>query len=432
MIKHLRGMIMFYVEKLIDNDRIYIRDTKDMVLECYTLNQLKQIYISFDLNIIGFKGTSVIENTCFRLMNKTKVIGEFCIDSNNDYSDFDILDNNLPIDFSSLKSWIESRKIFTCARDINEFFSMLGINSISDFIKIFHCISLHDTFWVNSLLNGHDWLSVSPYHNDYSKFVSQYSMDGIIGKKDFNYLSPDIATSGSFPSTWRFKSKDNIEYIKGSSKYTLGGINSGREPYSEYYACKVAEYLNFNCVDYKIRNYTRGDGKKDIVTVCKAYTSLKYGSVTANKLGLNSYKDVIEYCKKNLDVDSVDTILNMLFLDCLLLNTDRHFSNIEFLFDNDTLKIISISPIYDNNFALLPRFLEYKDVFIRKDYIARSGETFEEVFELVSSYKNFKNILLKLKSFKFDNIKQCPISSDRLKFLNEFLQSQVSYLLRRC
>lgn len=420
---------MYYVEKVLNDNHIYIRDTKDLVLECYTLSDLKEFFVEYNVKIEGFKGTYAVENTCFRLRNKGNLIGEFCISNDLEYSSFYKLSKSVPLDFKSIKDWVKSRRIFTCARDIDEFFKSIGVLSDIDFIEVFNCISLHDTFWISRLLSDKDWLSVSHYHNDYSRFVSEYSLDGIIGTKDFNYLSPDVATLGSFPSTWRFKGVDNIEYIKAGSKHTLGGRNSGKEPYSEYFASKVASFLDFDCVNYSIRNYTRGDGKKDVVTVCKSFTSLSIGSISAYNLGLSSYKDVIEYCRLNLDYDSFNTILNMLFLDCVLLNTDRHFSNIEFLFNNDTLKILRVAPIFDNNWALLPRFVEGYDEFVREDYIARDGETFEEVFSLISNYKNFTKLLIKLKSFKFVNNRQCSVSEDRLKFLNDLLQMQVSYYL---
>ena len=424
---------MFYVEKVEDDNHIYIRDTSDNVLECYSLEQLKQIFISSNVKIEGFRGISAVEVRCFQLRNKDTLVGEFAISVNLDYSDFYSTDNLVPLDFrGSIKDWIKSRQVFTCARDIEEFFESLGVNSDIDFIRIFHCISLHDTFWVSEYRGTLTWLNVSPYHNSYSKFVSHYSLDGIIGDKDFNYLSPDVATLGSFPSTWKYKGVDDIEYIKGNSKYTLGGRNSGNEPYSEYFASVVASFLGFDSVKYRIRNYTRGDGKKDVVTVCKSFTSSSVGSVTAHVLGLNSYKDVIEYCKSNLDKSSLNTILNMLFLDCILLNTDRHFSNIEFLYSTETLEVQRIAPIFDNNWSLLPRFLEGVDDFIRGDYTARTGETFESIFSLVSEYKSFKNLLIKLKSFKFTNIRPCPISTDRLRFLNNLLQLQVSYYLEKC
>lgn len=51
---------MYYVEKVIDNSQIYIRDTKDNVLECYTLQDLKSIFINFNVTIEGFRGMLIL------------------------------------------------------------------------------------------------------------------------------------------------------------------------------------------------------------------------------------------------------------------------------------------------------------------------------------------------------------------------------------
>lgn len=427
---------MFYVEKYINDNEIYVRDTKDLVLESYSKQNLISLINSYSVVIEGVSLYGIYPCSCFKLLNKDSTVGYFCIKGGSNsadfyYSAFETL-GILPLDFNDIRSWITSRHIFTCARDIKQFFSSLGVKSDIDFITIFHCISLHDTFWVSPLVTDLSWLSVSPYHNDYSKFVSRYSLDGIIGKKDFNYLSPDIATLGSFPSTWRFKGVNNILYLKGSSKYTLGGVNSGDEPFSEYFCSKIADFLHFNHVNYTIRDYTRGDGKKDVITVCKSYTSDTIGSVTAHVLNLNSYSEVIEYCKLNLESASLETVLDMLFLDCVTLNTDRHFSNIEFLYNTETMKVLRVAPIFDNNFSLLPRFVIGVDTFVREDYTTRANESFESVFKLISAYKDFKPYLLKLKSFKLVNSKHCRVSDERLQFLNNFIQLQVDYFLKEC
>lgn len=145
-------------------------------------------------------------------------------------------------------------------------------------------------------------------------------------------------------------------------------------------------------------------------------------------LGLHTYEDVIDYCK-NLSKHAYDTILNMLFLDCLLLNTDRHFSNIEFFIDNDTLEVKDIAPIFDNNYSFLPRFIEDYDKFNRKEYTARDGRTFEDLYKLIKKHKSFKKELIKLKKLKLEKPKNVDIKDSRLQFLNEFLQMQVDYLL---
>lgn len=364
-------------------------------------------------------------NRCYLLMNKDRVIAIFSIDTWQ-FQKFGLL----PYGFNNIRDWLDSRSKFSCARNVKAFFSSIGVEDTSDFIYTTNCVSLNDTFWVKRTDSNLTWINVSPFRNNYSDVISTYALEGInIGNKEKNYFSPDMSTNGSFPHTWKYN-KSNIIFVKAGSKYTLGGGNSGREPYSEYYASKVAEYLNFNHVYYKIRYHKRYDGRIDCVTDCKCFTSEKYGSVSAYLLGLDSYEKVLAYCK-NLSEASYKTCLDMLFLDCLLLNTDRHFSNIEFIVDNDTLRVKSIAPIFDNNFSLLPRFIEGFDVFDRNEYFARDGRTFEELYSLVKSHKSYYKELIALKSFKFEKPLKVDIDERRLNFLNWLLQKQVAYLLEK-
>lgn len=359
------------------------------------------------------------------LMNKDTEVAKF-----DTWVGFMEVHGKLPYACDSINDWIEARKKFSCARDVKIFFKSIGIEDVADFIDITHCVSLQDTFWVkreNSKLN---WNNVSPFRNNYSNVISTYALEGIyLGNNEKNYFSPVMSTNGSFPHTWKFKGS-NIYFIKAGSKYTLGGSNSGREPFSEYYASKVARYLGFNCVDYNIRNHLRHDKKVDTVTECKSFTTESIGSVTAHNLGLDSYESVIEYSKKLSD-KAYNTCIDMLFLDCLLLNTDRHFSNIEFLMNNDTLEIIDMAPIFDNNYSLLPRFIDGLDKFNREDYTVRDGRTFDNLYNLVKKHKNYRNKLIALKNFNFEQPEgNITIPEKRLAFLNWFLQEQVNYLLK--
>lgn len=122
-------LILFYVEKFVDDNHIYIRDTSDGVLECYTETSLFDIIVKYKATIIGVAIPNVVENTCFQLKNKNKLVGEFCISNDLEYSSFYRLSKLIPLDFTDIKDWIKSRKVFTCARDIDEFFSSIGVSN---------------------------------------------------------------------------------------------------------------------------------------------------------------------------------------------------------------------------------------------------------------------------------------------------------------
>lgn len=377
--------------------------------------------LTTDNRLIQSYNTNDIDR--YYIMNKDIIVAEF----NIFLGTFKIF-KKLPLDFKDLEQWLDCRKRFSCVRDVKSFFESIGIKDTRDFIEVTHCVSLHDTFWVKHIKSNLKWKNVSPYCNNYSDIISTYALEGInLGINGKNYFSPVVGTDGSFPHTWKY-SKESIKFIKAGSKYTLGGSNSGREPFSEYFASQLGKYLGFNCVEYSIRNHIRYDKRVDIITECECFTSESIGSVTAHNLNLDSYERVIDYCK-SLSKNAYNTCLDMLFLDCLLLNTDRHFSNIEFLVNNDTLEVLDIAPIFDNNYSLLPRFIEGYDTFNRDDYIARDNRTFEELYNLIKEHKSYQKVLINLKTFKFTAPKNVKISDVRLNFLNSFLNCQIDYLL---
>lgn len=385
--------------------------TGEIALENYFLTKDGRLYPSPD------RGND------YYLMNKDSIVAKFNLNSNS----INVI-RKLPIGFSGIRDWIDQRAKFSCARDVKSFFSSIGIMNASDFIEVTHCVALTDTFWVKGVSSKLRWGNVSPFRNDYSRVISAYALEGVnIRGENKNYLSPDISTGGTFPHTWKYNG-GNILFVKAGSKYTLGGSNSGREPYSEYYASVIGKFLGFNILDYTIKYHRRHDNRVDCVTECKCFTSEKVGSVPAYRLGLHSYEDVLNYCKR-LSKKDFETCLDMYFLDCLLVNTDRHFGNIEFFIDNDTLKVLGIVPIYDNNYSLVPRLMEGYEDFRKEDYMARDGRSFEDLYSLVKGYKSYTRELIRLKKFRLEKPRNVDIEDKRLAFLNDFLQERVDYLL---
>ena len=61
--------------------------------------------------------------------------------------------------------------------------------------------------------------------------------------------------------------------------------------------------------------------------------------------------------------------------------------------------------------------------------ILQDNRSFEDLYRLVSSNKNYNSLLIWLKKFKFVKPDSVDISDERINFLNEFLQIQVDYLL---
>ena len=66
------------------------------------------------------------------------------------------------------------------------------------------------------------------------------------------------------------------------------------------------------------------------------------------------YSDTVETLKK-LCPQSVNDYINMLFLDTVTMNPDRHTANFGLIRNADTGEYIALAPLFDHNMALIAR-----------------------------------------------------------------------------
>ena len=79
----------------------------------------------------------------------------------------------------------------------------------------------------------------------------------------------------------------------------------------------------------------------------KEYSFLPVGRIVTS----GGMKAVSEYYEK-LGKEFVKALDDILILDALIFNTDRHFGNFGFLVDNKTNKIVAPAPLFDHGNAL--------------------------------------------------------------------------------
>lgn len=315
----------------------------------------------------------------------------------------------LPLDLRDLRTWIESRYILTHRNNIKVFYSMLGITRLEDFVDITYCISLKDTFCVLRNDRKLKWENVSPYRNPLNKVIADYSFDRKIEGKTITG-SPDFSTDGNFPKCWKRVNGVLRLYKAGSS----GAFNAGNEPYSEVYVSEVAKLLGVFHVAYDIDTY-----KERLVSRCDCMCSEDVGFV--------SYRDYTGEYNANFGKLLRDThyskeVLDMLLLDYLTCNIDRHYGNFGFLFNTNTNQIFSLSPIFDNNLSCIPYYVEDEDLkFYIESIRAKDGSTWSELFNLIDC----PYVREKVKLFK-NNYKPIKVCSKRDKIVNSMIKYQLS------
>ena len=102
----------------------------------------------------------------------------------------------------------------------------------------------------------------------------------------------------------------------------------------------------------------------------------------------NAYFEYIKILEENGIKDAREKIEDMLILDYLIMNEDRHLNNFGIIRDVNTLKWLDVAPIYDNGQSL--NILDYNDEEV---IINGEGRFFYNI-------DNFDNITKYVKDFK--------------------------------
>jgi hypothetical protein len=361
----------------------------------------------------------------FYLQNKDNIIFEFGIDRNLitgiNYILLSDINGVLPVGFTNLGEWLDRRYVLSHRLHVKGLFAKLGITSIEDYIPITNCVSLTDTYWVQEVGQNKQWKNVSPYSNPINKTVAEYSFTGKISGK---YIagSPDFSTDGTFPKCWKRVNGKLCLYKAGSDFAS----NCGNEPYSEVFASQLSTFLGLDAI-----KYTQGQYKGKDISICECMTNESISLKSFSELtGENvvDFKKLINYVKFNLGKQDCKKLIDMLLLDVLLCNVDRHYGNVGILINSETQSIIGLAPIYDNNLSCIPYYTKDEDIeFYISDIRAKDGRTFRELYNLIKSQYTHK-LCVKAKQFKFNKLGIAK-ADERIEYVQKMLKIQLEMCL---
>ena len=87
-------------------------------------------------------------------------------------------------------------------------------------------------------------------------------------------------------------------------------------------------------------------------STCDLFTSKQYSFVPVGRIVTKGGMKAVREYYEELGPKFVKALDDMIVLDALLFNTDRHFGNFGFMVDNDTNKIVAPAPLFDHGNSL--------------------------------------------------------------------------------
>ena len=343
-------------------------------------------------------------------------------------------DERLPLDLTvsgeGLVKWLRRRVIPKNRAFVDEILRSLGlsINDTKGIIDVCLGLSLNDSYWI--VPDGFDgsFAEYNLYENRFSEALALVAYTGAGYSREAFSTSPELTTHGMLRKAWRYIEADGVYLYKGG---TEGGVNTGNEPFSEFYACQIAEKMGLEAVRYDLENW-----KGILASKCRLFTSPKVSFVSAGQLvksggigGCLEYYDC-------LGAEFGEKLRSMLVFDAVIYNEDRHFGNFGLLRDSHTGKILAPAPIFDNGLSLFNYGMaeDFADSDALAAYAAtRStpyGISFEEICRQVIGPKQ-RSQLRRLIGFKFKRHPNPELNLPdwRLAAIEEQIQRRVRHLL---
>lgn len=323
----------------------------------------------------------------------------------------------------SLTRWLRHRTIPANRAYAQNFLSKNGLSE-NDFIGILQIckgLSLTDCYWVTYPNDQKTFAEVNLFDNRFSQVLSQIAFTGYGSSPASKFRSsPEFTTNGMLPKAWRRKEGKVLLYKGGTS----GLANTGKEPYSEFYAAQVAEAMGIPHVTYGLSKW-----KGQLCSTCELFTSKDISFVPASTLiSTSKISQIIDWFD---DHGWKNDLADMLVLDAIIRNTDRHLGSFGFLVDNHTNQLLRPAPIFDNGLSLYCYVMDndLNNLSEQEKTLAPAlYANFDEVALHVIGQKQ-KQELRHLLTFKFKKHSRYNLSDERIKMLESAIQGKVRYLL---
>ena len=323
--------------------------------------------------------------------------------------------------------WLERRVIPKNRTFVEQILRSFGlsIGNTKGIIDVCKGLSLNDSYWIVPEGFQGTFAEYNLYENRFSEILSLVAYTGITQSDAAFSTSPELTTDGMLPKAWRFIDSEGIFLYKGG---TSGFANSGKEPYSEYYASQIAEAMNLNAVRYELENW-----KGILASKCKLFTDINTAFIPIGRIvrtgGLGA---VIKYYDE-LGGNYADAIRDMLVFDALIYNEDRHFGNFGLLRDNKTGEIVAPAPIFDNSLSLFSFAMknDYADLdaYAKTRSPAYGGTTFDGICRSFMTARQVEK-LRKVLNFSFKRHPKHNLPEEHITAIEKYMRKRASQLIR--
>lgn len=261
----------------------------------------------------------------------------------------------------SVNHWWHRRAIPASRSGLAQALRSLHLNAPEELLTKCYGLSLSDQYWVKPVDADMTWEQVNFFDNDFSEDVGNILLGGKPSGDSISLLSPDSSAGGWLRKKWKI--------ADGRRCLLKGGSNFWSEPFNEVIASMIADRLGIAHVNY----WLSYEGKHHApMSLCVDFITRDTELVEASDIskvldrqdGESKYDHFCRCCAF-LQIPAYQKSLDdMLVLDFLIANQDRHKGNFGAVRDAETLEFLGMAPLFDCGTSL--RY-DTPDVYIECD-----------------------------------------------------------------
>ena len=313
---------------------------------------------------------------------------------------------------NDLDGWLRSRAADRSRGHVRLIETASGLIAADDaeFAMFVHAAKLTDNFWVKRDGERLTYAQIRFKQNP----LADAALSGVEphfqpGKRTDTLYSPEFTNTGSFEKCWR-KEED------GWWLYKSGNADNH---YAELFMERIGLAFRIPMAHYEIAEGGRCIRSKDITNGGEVNLDHASGLIGT------AYDDYpLNYqAFSRISPDTAAAYLDMLYMDALCCNTDRHENNYGVLRSTQTGEVISFAPLFDHNLAL----------FAGRSPAAASRSTSDRLIDSFCSFVWDKNLPFRqpyLPRFQIEEIaKSIPVPYDT-EAVTEFIFDRQERLKR--
>ncbi len=241
----------------------------------------------------------------------------------------------------NVQRWLETRAIDCHRANSRLLKKALRLTEKDDVATVMsvNAVTITDNYWIKPLNSNLMYADVR-FDNDYfSNLALTGSYDSFNKAANSKHTrTPELTNIGSYEKCWKLIDGEWWLYKKANHE----------ELFSELFIYRLGKALGFNMAEYE-----RGKGyikTKDFTNNASVNFESAYSFMGDNEDYIDNINALRELCP-----DGVGDYVQMLFLDTICANPDRHSFNYGILRNVNTGKILGLAPNFDNNMALISR-----------------------------------------------------------------------------